>query len=312
MSAGTWRIGAVARILGVPTATLRTWERRYGVVDPGRTDGQDRLYTEQDVERLRRIAWLRARGERVADLAALSLEALSERLGSYRQEGQATRMGPIRVLVLGRDPLGLDGSVPSGARSLVVTARAERLEDLANEGEADIAVLDLSLLGPDPLATISGLRDDWGLGGVIGVYAFATRRVRQALLGAGVRLVRAPADDLELRQMVGDLAAREALAPAASPPSPRFDLAGLTALVHRSVALACECPNQVSRLLIGLSTFETYSRDCASRSREDAELHRALADGTAHARVILEGLLVRVCEHEKIPLPSPAGPPNTF
>ena len=46
------RIGEVARRTGVTVATLRAWERRYGLLDPHRTDGGHRLYREADVERV--------------------------------------------------------------------------------------------------------------------------------------------------------------------------------------------------------------------------------------------------------------------
>jgi CheY-like chemotaxis protein len=40
----------------VPPATLRTWEERYAVVQPIRSAGGHRLYSRQDVERLRFVA----------------------------------------------------------------------------------------------------------------------------------------------------------------------------------------------------------------------------------------------------------------
>ncbi|MFC6149148.1 MULTISPECIES: MerR family transcriptional regulator [Mumia] len=43
---------AVALRLGVPTATLRTWERRYGLAPSGRSTGGHRRYSEEDVGRL--------------------------------------------------------------------------------------------------------------------------------------------------------------------------------------------------------------------------------------------------------------------
>src|SRR5689334_23492593 len=37
---------------GIPADTLRMWERRYGVVEPARSDGGYRLYDENAVRRL--------------------------------------------------------------------------------------------------------------------------------------------------------------------------------------------------------------------------------------------------------------------
>ncbi|MHC1781403.1 MAG: MerR family transcriptional regulator [Anaerolineaceae bacterium] len=48
----------VTNATGLKPATLRAWERRYGLPVPGRTSGRHRLYSEHDIETLR---WLTAR-----------------------------------------------------------------------------------------------------------------------------------------------------------------------------------------------------------------------------------------------------------
>jgi DNA-binding transcriptional MerR regulator len=50
-----YSIGAVARMLDIPTSTLRAWEERYSVVSPTRSPGAQRLYSRAEVERLRYI-----------------------------------------------------------------------------------------------------------------------------------------------------------------------------------------------------------------------------------------------------------------
>lgn len=50
-----YSIGAVARMLGVPTSTLRAWEARYALITPVRSSGSRRLYTRAQVEHLRMI-----------------------------------------------------------------------------------------------------------------------------------------------------------------------------------------------------------------------------------------------------------------
>jgi MerR family transcriptional regulator, light-induced transcriptional regulator len=46
------RIGELSRRVGVPVESLRAWERRYGLLTPGRTQGGFRLYGEDDVARV--------------------------------------------------------------------------------------------------------------------------------------------------------------------------------------------------------------------------------------------------------------------
>src|SRR3954454_9019836 len=47
--AGRYNIQAVARRTGVPAPTIRAWERRYGLPRPSRSEGRQRLYSEDDV-----------------------------------------------------------------------------------------------------------------------------------------------------------------------------------------------------------------------------------------------------------------------
>lgn len=64
-------IAAVAQRTGIGADTLRKWERRYGVLRPGRTAGGQRRYDERDVAR---VEWLRdrlAEGFRIGEAAAL-------------------------------------------------------------------------------------------------------------------------------------------------------------------------------------------------------------------------------------------------
>lgn len=52
------RIGEVAMRTGVTVATLRAWERRYALLEPERTNGGHRLYSERDVARVRQVSRL--------------------------------------------------------------------------------------------------------------------------------------------------------------------------------------------------------------------------------------------------------------
>jgi MerR family transcriptional regulator, light-induced transcriptional regulator len=51
----SYRIKRVAHLTGINPATLRAWERRYGLVAPDRTHSGYRLYTDEDVAMLSRI-----------------------------------------------------------------------------------------------------------------------------------------------------------------------------------------------------------------------------------------------------------------
>ncbi|MCW2528481.1 MAG: regulatory protein MerR [Pseudonocardiales bacterium] len=96
-------ISEVSRQLGVPVATLRSWELRYGIPPSVRSAGRHRRYDTEQMHTLRLMRDELARGKR-ASAAAASVRA---------QLGLA---GPARVLVdeflaasLARDPQQLHG-----------------------------------------------------------------------------------------------------------------------------------------------------------------------------------------------------------
>ena len=62
-----YSISAVARMLDVPVATLRTWEDRYGQVVPARNASGRRLFTRNQVEQLRFVRAQMSQGASAAD-----------------------------------------------------------------------------------------------------------------------------------------------------------------------------------------------------------------------------------------------------
>jgi DNA-binding transcriptional MerR regulator/methylmalonyl-CoA mutase cobalamin-binding subunit len=66
-----YAIGTAARLAGIPPETVRIWERRYGLLDPGRTEGGHRLYSEADVELLRAVKVLLDAGMRIGTVARM-------------------------------------------------------------------------------------------------------------------------------------------------------------------------------------------------------------------------------------------------
>jgi DNA-binding transcriptional MerR regulator len=72
-----YSIGAVARMLDLPTSTLRAWEERYSVVTPVRSEGSQRLYSRAQVEQLRFIKSRMDAGASAADAHRLLAQELS-------------------------------------------------------------------------------------------------------------------------------------------------------------------------------------------------------------------------------------------
>lgn len=72
--AGRYRIRAVAERTGVAVATLRAWERRYGIPTPARSEAAYRLYGERDLAQIARLKALCASGLALAEAARIVRE----------------------------------------------------------------------------------------------------------------------------------------------------------------------------------------------------------------------------------------------
>lgn len=73
-------IAVAAQLAGVPEASLRLFESR-GLLTPSRTEGGTRRYSEDDIERLKRVTDLRDDGVNLAGIArVLDLEDINQGL----------------------------------------------------------------------------------------------------------------------------------------------------------------------------------------------------------------------------------------
>lgn len=64
-------IREVARLTGVNPVTLRAWERRYGLIQPRRTESGHRLYSMTDIDRVRSILGWIERGVAVSKVGKI-------------------------------------------------------------------------------------------------------------------------------------------------------------------------------------------------------------------------------------------------
>jgi DNA-binding transcriptional MerR regulator len=102
-----YSIGAVARMLDIPTSTLRAWEERYGEITPARSSGSHRLYSRAQVERLRYIKAQMDAGASAADAHRLLSRELSA--GHLPQAPAVTeREAAPLILIAEKDAFGAD------------------------------------------------------------------------------------------------------------------------------------------------------------------------------------------------------------
>lgn len=73
-------IREVARLTGINPVTLRAWERRYGLIEPTRTESGHRLYTLDDIETVRSILGWIERGVAVSKVGKILARAVPANL----------------------------------------------------------------------------------------------------------------------------------------------------------------------------------------------------------------------------------------
>lgn len=312
-----YRSGAVARMLRMPVATLRVWERRYRVTAPARTVSGQRLYTAADVRRLALLKQLNDLGHAIGSIASLDmvqLQSVASTHASVLAAGPVEAQAPWRVAVVGSElarrlarpaltrrlgrPVQVLGPFESPARALAA----------ARDESADALLLHAPTLHEAWVAEREAAAPLQSGVPTAVLYGFAAEALCDRLAAAGVALLREPQTDAVLGQWLGLLGAGSPaapapaaarLAPADEPvPARRWDDAALADFAGLSSTIACECPRHVAELLMQLTRFEAYSAECAHRSPVDAELHAHLRHVAAVSRARFEDALERVASHE--------------
>ncbi len=168
------RIGEVAARTHMTIATLRAWERRYGLLSPARTAGGQRLYSQADVARVLAVKHLVAEGWSIPGAVA-RLHAGDEQAPVERRPAATGATGRIVLLAPMAD---VDSEAVLAAyetaRVMLRAARPEELRDAivslverlggtvgpAAEQDEEVLPIDLSMgEGPPvlPRAPVSSL-----------------------------------------------------------------------------------------------------------------------------------------------------------
>ncbi len=142
-----YSIGAVATMLGVETATLRAWEERYGVVVPTRSRGAQRIYTRDELERLRFLVDAVEAGDTPAD----AHRVLAERL---REQGALSGPDPdgatVVVMLAERDRYAaelFEYFLRTEGYDVCLALDPLQAEQLFDDRRPDLSIVDLMITG---------------------------------------------------------------------------------------------------------------------------------------------------------------------
>ncbi|NDG41534.1 MAG: MerR family transcriptional regulator [Betaproteobacteria bacterium] len=304
------RSGAVARMLRMPVATLRVWERRYRLTQPALTPSGQRLYSADDIRRLALIKQLTDLGHAIGSLAALDMPQL-QHVASTHAQALATTQRNERSDVAHAPP------VRAWRLAVVGAPLGKRLQRPALLRRLDRPVV---LLGPfdDIAQAAAGMQ-----GSHLDALLFHEPQLHEGWLAAVEAAAPAlagvpkePQPDAVVAQWLNSLSAKAAAAPqsAVDRPTPgadpapprRWNDAALADFANLSSTIACECPRHVTELLMQLSHFEAYSAECEHLNAADAELHAYLRQVATDSRTRFEAALEHVALHEGLLLPSSA------
>jgi DNA-binding transcriptional MerR regulator len=211
-----YSIGAVERMLGIPAATVRNWEERYGLVRPERSGGGHRLYTRTQVEQLRFVKERVDRGIQPAEAHRL----LGERLegGDFLLTDEREPEASLLVLLAERDPYAAEFAEFFLRTEGYDVALALDAEDAARKFEQlspQLAVVELLISGGTGGELCRRLKES----GAVACLAISALEARDEALGAGAdAFLQKPLDPLQFVATVKDLLGKSAFLTRATTP----------------------------------------------------------------------------------------------
>jgi MerR family transcriptional regulator, light-induced transcriptional regulator len=75
-----YKIKELEVLTGIKAHTLRIWEKRYGIIEPERTETKIRTYTDQELTLLLNVALLNKSGVKISHIAKMSQQEINERV----------------------------------------------------------------------------------------------------------------------------------------------------------------------------------------------------------------------------------------
>ena len=312
-SAG-YRIGKVSKLTGISADTLRIWERRYAAVVPVRTEAGGRLYSADDIARLKLIKNLVDGGDSIGNVATLSIEQLQARSDeTQRATSQILKHTPIRMVVIGESLSTIMKSAENSLQDIDLVACYANINVLLaadKPDQADILVIEQPTLQAETSIQIVDWLDRVNASHALLVYRFANQQALDKLARSKSSTLKAPASPQTIREHCLGLVTRQSTPDSHgdseksdfSEPAParRYDDQALARIASISPVIKCECPHHLAELITSLNAFEKYSSECESRNSKDAELHAYLSRTASHARHMIENALDMVIEIENI------------
>jgi DNA-binding transcriptional MerR regulator len=201
-------ISAVERMVGVPAATLRNWEERYGLIQPQRSPGGHRMYTREQVDQIRFLAEQLEQGLQPAEAHRLLGDRLST--GSSVREPRAEPERTVLILLAERDPYAAGFAefvLRADGYDVVIAFDAEEAERVCAERSPQLVIVEWLISGGAGAALCRRLKER----GATACLAISSLDAREQALEAGAdAFLPKPLDLFQLTATAKDLLGRSA------------------------------------------------------------------------------------------------------
>lgn len=87
---GKYSIKDLEKISGIKAHTIRMWERRYGLIEPQRTETNIRFYSDCDLKRLLNVSILNHNGIKISHIAGLTDAEIKNRVLDLSIDGRSS------------------------------------------------------------------------------------------------------------------------------------------------------------------------------------------------------------------------------
>jgi DNA-binding transcriptional MerR regulator len=90
MAAENYSIKDLEKLSGIKAHTLRIWEKRYGIIKPGRTDTNIRYYGNEELKKILNISLLNQHGYKISAISEMNNEEIAQKaasVGLFSQNG---------------------------------------------------------------------------------------------------------------------------------------------------------------------------------------------------------------------------------
>jgi DNA-binding transcriptional MerR regulator len=205
-----YSIGAVAEMVGSTPATLRSWEERYRVVVPERTEGGHRLYSRDQLEQLRFVRVQVDQGFSAADAHRILRQRLDDSQPLV-EEPRTTDAPQLLVLLAERDQYGAELTeyfLRTEGYGVELALTADDAERAFRERRPALAIIELLISGGAGASLTRTLKQVAS----VPLLAVSSLEARETAIAAGAdAFLQKPLEPLELVSAVKDLLGHSAL-----------------------------------------------------------------------------------------------------